>query len=92
MSRSVVAVGCEFSFSIDVLASKHLELTSSPEPVESFAKTQAELLSASREILKVFLEEHRTYHRKFVNPCYMYPCIYKEGNIVFAHCSACSGV
>ena len=58
LSRSLVAVGREFSFPIDFSASKHLELTSSPESVQSYAKTQAELVGASRDIAKALLEVH----------------------------------
>ena len=67
LSHSIVAVGREFSFPIDFPASKHLELTSSPESVQSYTKTQAEFVNASRDIEKVFLKEHRTYHHKLVN-------------------------
>ena len=48
LSRSLVAVGHDFSFPVVFLASKHFELTSSPESIKSFARTQAELLSASQ--------------------------------------------
>ena len=67
LSCSLVAVECEFSFSTDLLASKHFELTSSPESVQSFARTLADLLGASQEIAKVLLDEHHTYHRELVN-------------------------
>ena len=83
LSCSLVDVGHELSFPIDFLASKHFELISSPESVESFAKTQAKLLGASREIVKILLEGHRTYHRECINLRRRDPCIYEEGGIVF---------
>ena len=60
LSPSLVAVGRGFSFPIDISSSKHLELTSSPESIQSYAKTQAELVNTSRDTAKVLLEEHRT--------------------------------
>ena len=76
LSQSLVTVGREFSFPIDFSASKHLELTSSPESVQSFARTQAELVGASHDIAKVLLEEHRSYHRELENSCYPDPCLF----------------
>ena len=85
LSHSLVAVGREFTFPIDFSASKHLELISSPESVQSYAKTQAELISASRDIAKVLLEEQRAYHRELVNSLRLDPRIYEKVDIVFAH-------
>ena len=42
ISRSMVAIGREFSFPIDFSAGKHWELTSSPSSVVSYAKELAE--------------------------------------------------
>jgi hypothetical protein len=51
LPRSLVACGRVFQFLLDwsVSISKHLELTSSPKSVISYAKDQANLLEASRE-------------------------------------------
>ncbi|KAL3786998.1 hypothetical protein HJC23_005509 [Cyclotella cryptica] len=67
LSRSLVAVGREFRFPIDISATKHLELVSTPAAVKSYAKDQATLLTASREIAKALLEEQRAMHRELVN-------------------------
>ena len=85
LSRSLVAIGHKFSFPIDLLASKHLELTSSLESVQSYAKTQAELVNASRDITKVLLKEHHAYYRDLVNSRRHDRHLFKEGDVVFAH-------
>ena len=78
-------MGREFIFPIAISAAKHLELILSPESVQSYARTQAELLSASRDIARVLLEEHRAYHRELVNSRRPDPRIWKVGDIVFFH-------
>ena len=85
LSRSRVAVGREFSLPIDCFSSKHFELTScSPESVQSYAKIQAELISASCNIVKVLLEEHCAYHCELFNLRRLDPHLFEEGDIVFA--------
>jgi hypothetical protein len=80
----LVALGRIFTFPIDFSSSKHLELTSSPSKVESFARDQATLLSYSRAIAKVLLEEHRAYHRELINSRRPDPRIFEIGDVVFA--------
>lgn len=65
--RSILVTSRVFAFPLDFSASKHLELTLSPDSVHTYAKDQATLLAASREIAKVLLEEHRLWHRELVN-------------------------
>ena len=84
LSRSLVAIGRVFSFPIDFSAAKHLELTSSPESVVSYAKDQATLMSASLEVAKLLLEEARSYHREYINSSHPDPRFYEVGDIVFA--------
>jgi hypothetical protein len=82
--RSLVVTGRVFSFPIDFSSSKHLDLTSTPEAVQSYAKHQATLLSASRDIARVLLDEHRAWHRELVNSSRPNPRIYHVGDVVFA--------
>ena len=82
--RSVVVTGRVFSFPIDFSASKHLDLTSTPDEVTNYAKTQAQLLSASKDILKVLIEEHRSYHRERINSLRRDPRVFNVDDIVFA--------
>ena len=53
ISCSLVAVGREFFFPINLSANKHWELTSSPATVESYSRLLAERLSACHEIAKL---------------------------------------
>jgi hypothetical protein len=76
LPRSLVAIGRVFSFPIDWSVSKHLELTSSPDQVVSYAKDQAVLLEASQSIAKLLLEEHRSWHRELINSSRPDPCLY----------------
>ena len=84
LSRSLVAIGREFSFPIDYSTSKHFELTSTPATVVSFAKDQAMLLEASRKIAAILVDEQRSYHRELVNSSRPDPRVYSIGDIVFA--------
>lgn len=84
LPRSLIVTGRVFSFPIDFSVSKHLDLTSSPAAVQSYAKDQATLLSASRDIYRVLIEEHRSWHREWVNSNRPDPRQYEIGDIVFA--------
>jgi hypothetical protein len=53
LPRSLVVCGRVFQFPIDISAAKHLDLSLSPASVESYAKDQAMLLSASIDIARV---------------------------------------
>jgi hypothetical protein len=87
ISRSLVAVGCEFAFSIDYSANKHWELTSSPTSVESYTRDLATHLSAPREVAQLLVQEHRAYHRELINSRCPDPHTYSVGYIVFARCA-----
>ncbi len=67
ISRSLVVIGQEFQFPIDFSTKKHLELSSSIKSVLVFANRHAQLLAASRKVAKVLIDEHRAYHREFIN-------------------------
>jgi len=84
ISRSLVAVGREFEFSIDYSSGKHWELTSSPTTVVSYLKELATRLSACQEVATLLVEEQRSYHRELINACCPDPHVYSVGNIIFA--------
>jgi hypothetical protein len=84
ISRSLIVTGREWRFPIDYSTSKHFELSSTPPTVVSYAKNQAKLLEASRQIAKLLIEEQRTMHREYINANRPAPRTYKEGDIVFA--------
>lgn len=52
--------------------------------MQNYARDQAKLLEASRNLAKVLIEEHRSYHRELVNSNREDPRIYRKGDIVFA--------
>lgn len=84
LSRSLVAMGREFSFPIDFSVSKHLELTSTPSAVQSYAKNQATLMAACYDVAKVLLDEHRKWHQELANSSRPDPRQWQVGDIVFA--------
>ena len=69
LSRSLVAIGHEFTFPVDFSAAKHLKFTSSPSivKIKTYTRTQAKLMEASQELDTVLLEEHQEYHRELIN-------------------------
>ncbi len=83
-SRSFVAVGRKFAFSIDSLRSKHWELTSSPATVDMYSKQLAKHLTACCKIALLQVREQREWHRALINSCRRDPHVYSPGNIVFA--------
>jgi hypothetical protein len=84
ISRSLIAVGCEFAFPIDYSSGKHWELTLSPSTVVTYSKELATRLSACREVAELLLQEQRAYHRKLINTCRPNPRVYSIGDIIFA--------
>jgi hypothetical protein len=84
VSRSLVAVGWEFAFTIDFSSGLHWELTSSPSTVVSYSKELATCLSACHEVAQLLMEEQHSYHRELVNARHPDPHTYSVGDIVFA--------
>ena len=85
ISRSLVAVGREFSFPIDFSSNAHWNLThSSPKDITRYSAELAKRLSASREVAELLVHEHRAMHREFVNSRRPDPRLYKVGDHVFA--------
>ena len=84
LPRSLIVLGRVFQFPIDFSTSKHLELTSTPATVVTYAKDQATLLAASRAIASVLLEEHRSWHRELINASRPDPTKFEIGDVVFA--------
>jgi hypothetical protein len=84
ISRSLVAVGREFSFPIDFSAGTHAELISAPGVVASYSRDLAERFDACQDIAKLLVREQRCWHRELINACRPDPHIYSVGDIVFA--------
>lgn len=92
ISRCLMVTGREWRFPIDFCKDMHLELVSRPKHLRSFARRQAELLSACRELGKVLIDEHRTYHRELINAARPDPRIFEPGDHVFARRSVQSNL
>ncbi len=84
ISRSLVAVGRDFSFPIDYSSGKHWELTSSTTADVSYSKDLVTRLSVCQEVAKLLVDEHRSYHQELINARCPDPHVYSIGDIVFA--------
>ena len=84
ISRSLVAVGCEFAFPIDFSSGKHWQLTSSLATVDSYSRQLAQRLSACREVSELLVCEHRKWHRALINSRCQDPRVYSPRDIAFA--------
>ncbi len=87
ISRSLVAVGQEFSFPIDFSSSKHWQLMSSPATVDTYSKQLATQLSACPKVVELLAREQRKWHRALFNSQRKDPRVYSPGEIVFARCA-----
>jgi hypothetical protein len=84
ISRSLVAVGREFTFPIDYSTNKHWELTSFPSAVESYSRDLATRLSALRDVAHLLMMEQRAYHKELINSRWPDPHVFSVGDMVFA--------
>jgi hypothetical protein len=85
ISRSLVAVGHEFTFPpIDYSSGKHWELTLSPSTVVTYSKELTTHLSACCKVAELLVQEQRAYHRRLINARRPNPRVYFIGDIGFA--------
>jgi hypothetical protein len=84
ISRSLVAVSCEFSFPINFSKDKHWGLTSSPSAIKSNPKDLANRLSTCHEIACLLVSKHCAWHRELVNSYHCGPRVFHVGDIIFA--------
>jgi hypothetical protein len=84
ISRSLIAIGHEFSFPINYSSGKHWELILSPSTVITYSKELATHLSACRKVAKILVQEQRAYHCELINAWHPNPRVYSIGDIVFA--------
>jgi hypothetical protein len=84
ISRSLVAVGREFSFHINFSAGTHAELTSAPGAIASYSCDLAERLDACQDIAKLLVCEQRCWHWELINARRPDPRLYSVGDVVFA--------
>ena len=76
--------GREFHFPIDYTSKHHVNKTFNSNSVTNFAKEQEKILSCSREIFRVLIEESRAWHREYINASRPDPTIYDVGDVVLA--------
>ncbi len=84
ISRSLVVVGQEFAFPIDISSSKHWQLTSSLATVDTYSKQLAMQLRACRKVAELLVREQRKWHWALINSRRKDPRVYSPGDIIFA--------
>jgi hypothetical protein len=84
ISRSLVAMGREYSFPIDFIDTIAPSLDLSPNAKISYANDLKQRLKACQEVYKVLIEEHRCMHREYINARRPNPTLYEVGDIVWA--------
>ncbi len=82
--QSLVAVGRKFAFPINYSSSKHWQLTSLPDTVDTYSKQLAIRLSACCKVAELLVREHREWHRALISSRWQDPRVYSPGDIVFA--------
>ena len=83
ISRSLVAVGREFSFPIDFVDQNSPNLNSSVQAKLKYTDELRLQLKASREVYKVLIEEHRCMHKEYVNARRPDPFLFNIGDLVW---------
>ena len=81
--RSQIAVGRIFHYPIDYATEESVNITFGVSSVENFATEQRKLLTCSREIFRVLIQETRSWHREYINKNRPDPIQYSIGDIVF---------
>ena len=83
LSRSLLVVGREFRFPIDISNNRHLTLDVNESSVESYAKDLTSLLEKCRDVYALLISEHRAMHREYRNAQLSNPKKFKLHDIVF---------
>ena len=84
ISRSLIVVGREFQFPIDIESNNFNVHNIHEDTVLNYAQTQLELLQKCQEIYCILIEEHRSYHREYRNSQIQESTMFKIDDIVFA--------
>ena len=85
LSRSLLVVGREFKFPIDIVNNKHITFNMEEPNIRTFAQDLTSLLSKCQEIYKILIEEHRALHREYRNSQLSNPKKFELGDIVFTN-------
>ena len=84
ISKSLLVMGREYNFPIDFATDKVFSTNNSPQVIFDYTKNLVEILSQSRDIYKILIEEHRAMHREIRNSEIKFDREFKIGDIVFA--------
>ena len=82
--RSLPVTGREFHYPIEYAATEHTNLTFGIATIQDFATEQEKILSCSREVFRILIQETRAWHREYRNAQKPDPKLYNIGDIVLA--------
>ena len=85
LSRSLLVVGREFKFPIDISNNRHITHHIDETNIRSFASDLSELLTKCREIYILLIQERRAMHREYRNAQLKNPNKFKMNDIVFTN-------
>jgi hypothetical protein len=85
LSRSLLVVGRDFRFPIDISNNRHITYNINKINFRSFADDLLSLLSKCREIYSLLIQEQRTMHREYQNSQLKNPKKFKLNNLVFTN-------
>jgi hypothetical protein len=85
LSRSLLVVGREFRFPIDIENNRHMTYNIDEVNVRTFADDLLSLLSKCREIYSLLIQEQRAMHREYRNSQLKNPKKFKINDIVFTN-------
>ena len=85
LSRSLLTVGREYRFPIDIVNNCHITFNIDEIHVRSFADDLTILLEKCREIYILLIQEQRALHREYRNSQLNNPKKFKVGDIVFTN-------
>ena len=83
ISRSLVAVGREYLFPIDVVDQPSPNPNLSAQQKLSYTEELRARLKGCREVYKILIDEHRRMHREYINARRPDPTIFQPGDIVW---------
>jgi hypothetical protein len=85
LSRSLLVVGREFRFPIDIVNNRHITYNIDEIKIRSFANDLVSLLTKCREVYALLIQEQRTMHREYRNAQLKHPKKFKLNDIVFTN-------
>ena len=67
ISKSLLVMGREYNFPIDFATDDVFSTNNNPQLIFEYTKSLVEILSQSRDIYKILIDEHRAMHRELRN-------------------------